>query len=422
MLTSLVTKAQWPSLYSLGVVFELPLGGFGWKYHAIGHEVDVTSAVPLHSWCLGRSWAVNGFLAGKALEVCGLLDSQWGEEGVSTAVQGDPEGQGWGWTRVWALVIATHRIIRRVALTLGFPGPARKFSISTVGLGWDLHFFLKMDCWTQKGNTSKQTKTNKASRAAPRWGKPWGLCSRQCFLRCGFHSTVCLVGKGGKGTSKLLCLQATGSVLWSHSCEQSVPTWGVLQTGCWDQGGRSPADAWGEDLVCLLFTPLLRGWYPVSFSEIRVFNPQPPPILTLIFLPFLPASAFLACEGVSSPTPLSSSQPLPPRPPWIPHLSTFTVTVLQSLVWMALRDGVWKDTTVCLNIYRCILLIEQRWWGSAWMCQCLVPCLVWFSTTLNACGYRGQLDFSSWSISLCLSGFLKFWRGGFKRASLKLYF
>lgn len=228
MLTSLVTKAQWPSLYSLGVVFELPLGGFGWKYHAIGHEVDVTSAVPLHSWCLGRSRAVNGFLAGKALEVCGLLDSQWGEEGVSTAVQGDPEGQGWGWTRVWALGIATHRIIRRVALTLGFPGPARKFSISTVGLGWDLHFFLKMDCWTQKGNTSKQTKTNKASRSAPRGGKPWGLCSRQCFLRCGFHSTVCLVGKGGKGTSKLLCLQATGSVLWSHSCEQSVPTWGVL--------------------------------------------------------------------------------------------------------------------------------------------------------------------------------------------------
>lgn len=96
-----------------------------------------------------------------------------------------------------------------------------------LGLGSTFFFFLKMDCWTQKGNTSKQT--NKASRAAPRGGKPgpWGLCSRLCFLRCGFHSTVCLVGKGGKGTSKLLCLQATGSILWSHSCEQSVATWVV---------------------------------------------------------------------------------------------------------------------------------------------------------------------------------------------------
>lgn len=90
MLTSLVTKAQWPSLYSLGVFSELPLGGFGWKYHAIGHEVDVTSAVPLHPWCLGRSCAVNCFLAGKALEVCWLLDSQWREEGVSTTVLGRP--------------------------------------------------------------------------------------------------------------------------------------------------------------------------------------------------------------------------------------------------------------------------------------------------------------------------------------------
>lgn len=27
-------------------------------------------------------------------------------------------------------------------LTLGFPGPAWKFSLSTVGLGWDLHFFF----------------------------------------------------------------------------------------------------------------------------------------------------------------------------------------------------------------------------------------------------------------------------------------
>lgn len=101
MLTSLVTKAQWPSLYSLRVFSELPLGGFGWKHHAIGHEVDVTSAVPLHPWCLGRSCAVNCFLAGKALEVCWLLDSQWREEGVSTTVQGTQkdkggEGQGCG--------------------------------------------------------------------------------------------------------------------------------------------------------------------------------------------------------------------------------------------------------------------------------------------------------------------------------------
>lgn len=39
---------------------------------------------------------------------------------------------------------------------------------------------------------------------------------------------VCLVGKGGKGTSKLLCLQATGSVLWSHSYMGSL-----AQMGCW---------------------------------------------------------------------------------------------------------------------------------------------------------------------------------------------
>lgn len=93
--------------------------------------------------------------------MCGLLDSQWGEEGVSTAVQGDPEGQGWGWTRVWALGIATHRIIRRVALTLGFPGPAQKFSISTVGLGWDLHFFKRWIAGLRRvipANKPKQTK------------------------------------------------------------------------------------------------------------------------------------------------------------------------------------------------------------------------------------------------------------------------
>lgn len=127
---------------------------------------------------------------------------------------------------------------------------------------------------------------------------------------------VCLVGKGGKGTSKLLCLQATGSILWSHSCEQSVATWVVRHKWAAEtREGEAQQLLGGEDLVCLLFTPLLQGWYPVSFSEIRVFNPQPPPVLTLIFLPFLPASAFLACEGLSSPTPLSSSQPLPPRSP-----------------------------------------------------------------------------------------------------------
>ena len=81
--------------------FELPLGGFGWNYYAIGHEVDVPSVIPLHSRCLGNSCVYNCFLAGRGLELCWLLDSQHREEGDNTASAENPEGKarGWSWFR-----------------------------------------------------------------------------------------------------------------------------------------------------------------------------------------------------------------------------------------------------------------------------------------------------------------------------------
>lgn len=68
-------------------------GGFGWKYQAIGHEVDVTSVIPQHSQCLGSYCVYSCFHAGRRLELGWLLDSQHREEGVNTSNAKNPEGR-----------------------------------------------------------------------------------------------------------------------------------------------------------------------------------------------------------------------------------------------------------------------------------------------------------------------------------------